>query len=93
MAELPTGHIGKSIWPDMPSGPIALLGLRCRINDIILSSSIDTLSILLSVCKTSGGRALLFTISVHWREKKSLKSLAFCAQSKIKVLPDIIGGI
>ena len=45
----------SSIWPDIPTDPVGLLGFKCRINEIIPSLCMDIWSIHLSVRKFSGG--------------------------------------
>ena len=69
------------IWPDIPSGPAALLGLMLRISETISLFRIEIRLNLLFVTKLKLGRMLSFTLRVHWFEKKSLKSLAFSRQS------------
>ena len=49
----------SSIWPDIPSGPVALLGFKFRINENISSHCMDIWSIVLSVSKLSGASPLL----------------------------------
>ena len=59
----------SSIWPDIPSEPVALLGLILRISAVISSFPIVILSILLFVRKIKLGNALLLIMGLHCCEK------------------------
>ena len=82
----------SSIWADMPSEPVALLGFSLQNNGMISFIDIGIWWILLSVLYVRGGNTLLVSIGVHCLQKNVVNNFTFSLQSTMNLLSIISGG-